>query len=120
MESPAMTNMDVLGFLVEMVPLTQFLFFAPVSSSWRTTWGQRPAWTSYTTADTSVTQLQYSFECGLSRDCSALCSTMARLGELEALQCARENGCFWDWKTCQAAAGAGHLELLQWARQSGC
>ncbi|CAM9392547.1 unnamed protein product, partial [Hapterophycus canaliculatus] len=66
--------------------------------------------------NTSVSQLQYSFQCGLPRDCSTTCAVLARLGKLELLQCARENGCPWNWRTCHEAAGAGHLAVLQWAR----
>lgn len=45
-DSPAMTSIDILGGLVEFVPETQFLFFAPVSRSWKTAWGRRSTCTS--------------------------------------------------------------------------
>ena len=45
---------------------------------------------------------------------------VAEEGCLELLQWARENGCPWDFRTCEAAARGGHLEVLQWAREHGC
>lgn len=62
-----MTKVDVLSCLVEFVASKQFLFFAPLSSSWKVAWGQRPKMTSFVKPDSSVSQLRESFECGLSR-----------------------------------------------------
>jgi len=44
----------------------------------------------------------------------------AKTGQLEVLKWAREHGCPWDARTCEAAAESGHTELLQWAREHGC
>ena len=41
------------------------------------------------------------------------CAWIARPGNLEVLQWARENGCAWDSHTCACAAEGGHLEVLQ-------
>ena len=48
------------------------------------------------------------------------CAWIARPGNLEVLQWARENGCAWDRHTCACAAEGGHLEVLQWAHANGC
>jgi hypothetical protein len=45
---------------------------------------------------------------------------VARLGYLNIIQWARENGCGWDSLTCSGAAQGGHLEVLKWARENGC
>ncbi|CAN0527144.1 unnamed protein product, partial [Scytosiphon promiscuus] len=36
-------------------------------------------------------------------------------GKLEPLQCARENGCVWNYTTSFSAARGGHLAVLKWA-----
>lgn len=116
-ESAALTRLDVLGTLVQFVPEKQFLFFATVSRGWRSVWGQRPKTTSYATEDSSLSQLRYSFDHGLPRDRVGVCSAIARLGNLELLKWAREQGCPWDSSTCSAAARSGNLGMLQWLRE---
>jgi len=37
-----------------------------------------------------------------------------------ALKWAREHGCPWNHRTCEAAVAGGHTELLRWARAHGC
>ena len=115
-----MTNTDVLSCLVEFVAEKQFLFFAPVSRSWRTAWGKRPSSTSFVTQDSSVSQLRYSFLCGLPRDNIGVCNRLARLGKLEQLRFARQNGCVFNVETSSEAASSGHLPTLKYLRQSGC
>lgn len=61
----------------------------------------------------SVAQLRYSLRCGLPRDRRTIWKALAREGMLRPLQCARENGCFWDTETCSEAAGRGHLAAVQ-------
>lgn len=56
-ENPAETNEDVVGQLVEFAPRKSFLFFTPVSKTWRAAWGQAPARetvTSQVSPDSSV------------------------------------------------------------------
>jgi len=48
------------------------------------------------------------------------CNTLARAGNLEVLQWAREHGCPLRAGTCRAAAECGHLEVLKWAREQDC
>ena len=36
------------------------------------------------------------------------------------LRWAREHGCPWDQRTCEAAAGSGHLDVVRWAWERGC
>lgn len=115
-----MTKIDVLRCLVEFVPEKQFLFFAPVSSSWKAAWGLRSQLTSFVTPDLSPSQVRYSFACDLPRDHLAICNMLARLGDRECLQFAREYGCPWDEGTCDQAVEGGHLSVLRWARQNGC
>src|SRR5580658_9215216 len=45
---------------------------------------------------------------------------VAKLGYLNIIQWARENGCDWDSSTCSDAARGDHLEVLKWARGNGC
>src|SRR5580698_31880 len=45
---------------------------------------------------------------------------VAKLGYLNIIQWARENGCDWDFRTCSCAAKGGYLEVLKWAHENGC
>lgn len=65
----------------------QFLFFAPVSQSWRVTWGRRQTLTRFATTDSSTSQLKHSFECGLPTDRFEACQRLARLGKLGPTVC---------------------------------
>jgi len=49
-----------------------------------------------------------------------VCSTAALKGYLNIVIWARENGCSWNNRTCENAARQGHLEVLKWARENGC
>jgi hypothetical protein len=59
-------------------------------------------------------------------DGGSFCVAAAAGGQLEALRCAGELGCAWQWDLCLAswdrrtcavaASGGGHLAVLQWAR----
>lgn len=120
MESPAMTNLDILGRLVLFVPEKQFLFFSPVSKAWRAAWGTRRTLTSAVSTDSSASQIRYSIECGLPRDSEVVCIALEQSGKPEALKCARESGLSWGVFTSVVAAAAGHLHALRWARQNGC
>ncbi|CAM9450385.1 unnamed protein product [Pylaiella littoralis] len=91
-ESSAMTNMDILASLLQFVPDKRFLFFASVSRSWRKAWGKRGTLTAHVSPDSSVAQLQFSFEIGLPRCRQKLCASIAGFDKLELLQCAREHG----------------------------
>lgn len=115
-----MTNLDILGTLVQFVPETQFMFFATVSRGWRSVWGQRRKVTSYVTEHSSPSLLRYSFENGLPQDEVGVCSAIARLGKLELLKYAREEGCPWDEQTCLEAAKGGFVEVLKYAYESKC
>ncbi|CAN0086929.1 unnamed protein product [Ectocarpus sp. 12 AP-2014] len=117
--SSAMTNRNILVGLAQLVPDNQFLFFAPVATGWRAAW-HRPAITAHVTPDTTMSQLQHSFECGLPRNHTGLCAALARLGKLNLLACAVGVGCPMNAKVCASAALGGHLKVLQWARRVGC
>eukprot|EP00752_Nemacystus_decipiens_P005755 g5206.t1 len=119
-ESPVTTSADILSHLVQFVSEKQFLFFAPVSKSWKAAWGQRSAFTNYVTAETSMSQLRYGRACGLPREDVDWCTMSARVGNLEVLRWARRFGCPWDEETCTLAARGGHIALLLWARRAGC
>src|SRR5580698_3081438 len=47
-------------------------------------------------------------------------NSVAKLGYLNIVQWARENGCDWNSSTCSYAAKGGHLEVLKWAHENGC
>ena len=49
-----------------------------------------------------------------------ICAIAARLGNLDCLQYAHENGCEWNHYTCSAAAGRRHMHCLQYAHENGC
>ena len=45
---------------------------------------------------------------------------ICKLGLLDWLKFAHENGCGWNSSTCEIAAGEGHLECLKYLHQHGC
>lgn len=113
------TTANLIGCVLEFVDKENYLFFGVVSRAWLHAWHFRPRRTRPVTLDRSASQLLQLFECGLSRSV-AVCSAMARLGNLQLLQWALLNRCPWNaWVTCEAAAG-GHLNVLSWAVTNGC
>lgn len=119
MENPLMEGGDITSYLLEFVDDNEFLFFALVSRGWRTAWGRRPTVTKALTTYSTVSQLLFSFECGLGPS-AALCDTAARLGRLDLLQIARARGCPFGLKTSANAAEAGHITILKYLRRNGC
>lgn len=116
----AMANTDILQYLAEFITPKQYIFLAPVSKAWREAWGERPAVTVYATADSSVSQLQYSFDCNLPLHRVQVCAVLARVGSVAVMKFARASGCVWDHTTSAEAARAGALDVLRWASQAGC
>lgn len=94
---------DILSYLAGFVDSNGLLFFTSVSRDWRRAWGyQRPTATAVLTANTSVSQLLCSVKCGLDRT-AAVCGSIAELGKLDLLECAKENGFPWDETTSSSA-----------------
>ncbi|CAM9422068.1 unnamed protein product, partial [Hapterophycus canaliculatus] len=133
MESPAVTHMDILGTLLLFVPEKQFLFFAPVSRSWRDAWHglqqprggrrrRRGTSTARVTRHTSAHQWRYSLANGLRAEGVDWCTAAARVGNLALVKWLRGGKKRHPWGpvTCAAAAGGGHLAVLRWLRENGC
>lgn len=118
-ENPLQTKTDIISHVAEFVQDNQYLFFASVSKDWRSRWGQRPKVTRAVSADTSVVQLRYSFDCGLQRS-QRVSEAAARLGKMDLLLSARARDCGCDETTCAAAAAAGGLRILEFLRAKGC
>ena len=120
---PLHTNRDVMTVLAELLS-NQHLFFAGVSKEWRHAWGKRPKTTRAITAETSPSQLQWSFDGGLgkySRIRQHLAEHIAEhCGGVDVLRCAYLNGCPIPEKACFKAAARGKLEMVQWALGGGC
>lgn len=115
---PCTTNVDVITHVSGFVDDKDFLFFALVCKTWKNVWGQRPTNTKAVTPTTSVSQLSYSFGCGL-RPTTTVCAAAIEIGRLDLLRCARANQCPWQGDLCELAAEAGDLDLLQWSRTRG-
>jgi hypothetical protein len=49
-----------------------------------------------------------------------VCTEASKIGNLECLRYAHENGCWWDIWTCAYAAENGYLECLKYAHENGC
>ena len=49
-----------------------------------------------------------------------LCYYAAKTGQLDVLQWARQNNCYWTVWTCTDAAENGHLHILQWLHEHNC
>ena len=124
----------------------QLAVFAGVSKEWRNGWENLPRLTQAITADTSVSQLQWSFDSGL-RNRPMLGIHIAEHCGVDCLKCAHSNGCglpngacfntpvkgnletiqwalgdnrFWRQLFCEAAAAGGSLYFLQWAQAKDC
>lgn len=63
--------------------------------------------------------LRYARETGCPWD-EKVCEAAAYIGRLDCLRYARENGCPWNEKTCEGAAFGGSLDCLRYARENGC
>lgn len=104
------------------MPDNQYIFFVSVCRMWRNIWprhhGSRKV-TRAVTVDTTVSQLQFSIDWDLPRT-PKVCTAIAKLGRLDLLQCARQNGLPWDKSTCSAAARGGHYDVLTWAWMHAC
>lgn len=107
MANPLVANVDVVIDLAEFVDEKQYLFFAPVSTTWNMAWGQRPKTTCAVTAHTTVPQLVQSLMSGLEQG-KAVCRVAARLGRLDLLKCARLYGCPWP-SNCTAKLQRGGI-----------
>lgn len=138
-------NRDVISLLAKLLS-DQYVFFASVSRDWRNAWGDLPKLTQAVTADTSVSQLHWSFFVGLKK-VGVISERIVEHCGVDILQCASYHGCVltfpacvkavaleriemiaWalndDWSLrdhlCSAAATAGSLRILKWARAKGC
>lgn len=77
--------------LVELLS-NQYASFAGVSREWRNGWGDLPKTTQAISADTTVSQLQLSFDGGLRRR-PTVCEHIADHCSVDVLKCAHANGC---------------------------
>ena len=139
------TNEDVMTLLAELLS-NQYAFFAGVSKAWSKAWKGLPKTTQAITADTSISQLQWSFDAGLRRR-PMVCQHIAEHCGVEIMQYAHSvgcdvplNACFpaaargtldmiiwaldqnggWRKDLCRAAAAGGNLRILQWAHANNC
>lgn len=110
---PLQSNRDVMTVLANLLS-NQYVFFAGVSKDWRSACGHLPKLTQAITADTSVSQLQWSFDCGLSKG-AMVSERIAEHCNIEVLQCAHSNGCVLFAEACYKAAARGDLEMIEWA-----
>ncbi|CAB1096871.1 unnamed protein product [Ectocarpus sp. CCAP 1310/34] len=102
-ENVAVTNMDIVRGLARFVADKQFLFFAPVSRSWRARGGSGRR-----------------FACGLARGGVDWCSTTARAVNLDLLRWATKQGYPWTRSLSAAAAEGGNIAALEWLKENGC
>lgn len=83
-EHPLVTNMDILRTLAGIIDDEEYMFFALVSTGWRNAWAaDRPRVTRAVSAHCTVSQLEYSFACGLRRSVG-VCTAVARLGKMKS------------------------------------
>ena len=95
------------------------LHFVSACKGWKACWGDRPSVTRAITSDTSIAQLRFSFDCGLTRS-GKFSTACAASGRLDLLAHARASGYGSDEETCAAAAAAGSLPILEFLRANGC
>lgn len=70
----------------------QYAFFAEVSTDWRDAWGAHMKTTQAITADTSVSQLKWSFDGGLTKG-ALVSERIAEHCNVELLRYAHSKGC---------------------------
>ena len=119
MESPLQNNTNIASHLAEFVPPDQFLHFVSACKGWKACWGDRPSVTRAITSDTSIAQLRFSFDCGLTWS-GKFSTACAASGRLDLLAHARASGCGSGEETCATAAAAGSLPILEFLRAKGC
>lgn len=107
------SNRDVMTLLAELLS-NQHASFAGVSKEWRGAWGSLPKTTQAIMADTSLGQLQHSFDIGLTKT-QVVCERIAEHCGVEILQCAHANGCPLTYPTLFMAAARGKLDMIKWA-----
>ena len=90
----------------------QYAFFADVSIDWKNACGELPKITEAITADTTVSQLQWSLDAGLSK--GGVRVRVAEYSGLDVLQCAVPNGCMLTLVALFAAADGGDQETIEW------
>lgn len=121
MDNPLVEKEDVVSHMSEFVGEDEHLFFILVCRVWHDKWSlhHNHTVTRAVTADTTVSQLQFSIDHALCRT-TKVCKAIAELGRLDLLKCARQNGLPWDKGTCSAAASGGHYDVLTWAWVHSC
>ena len=107
---PLHTNQDVMALLAKLLS-DQYGFFASISKEWRDAWGDLPKRTRAITADTSVSQLQESFDGGLKKQ-PIVCDHIVEHCDVAILQFAHSNGCRLSEKAFSKAAARGKLEIF--------
>lgn len=121
-ESSLHRNGDILAILAGLLS-NQYAFFAEVSKDWRDAWGDMPKTTSAITTYTSVSQLRWSFDSGLTDPRTSrpmICERITEHCSLDVLRCAHSNGCALLPKGCFKAAARGNLKIIQWAIDNNC
>ena len=142
---PLQGNGDIMTLLADLLS-NQYAFFAEVSRDWRNACDHLPRLTQAITADTSVSQLEWSFDSGLSKfgmvseriaeHCNTellrfahsngcvlfaeACYKAAARGDLEMIEWAIDQNSGWRYVVCRAAAAGGHLHILKWAHDINC
>ena len=94
-------------------------FVAGVSKEWRNAWGDFPKSTQAITADTTVSQLQWSFDGGLKK-VAVVCERIAEHCDVGILQYANSKGCPVSRRAFFTAAARGNFEMIQWALGENC
>lgn len=83
-----------------------------MSKEWRNAWGDLPKTTQFTIAETSVYQLQWSFDAGIMKN-HIVCERIAQHCGVEVLQCAYSNGCRLSDAACSKAAARENFAMIQ-------
>ena len=103
-----LTHRDAMTLLAELL-FNQLVCFTGVSKEWRRIWGNLPKLTRATTADTSISQLQWSFDSG-DRKIYILRPFIAEHCEVDILRCPLSKGCGFDQNGCFMAAAKAKLK----------
>lgn len=102
---------DVMTLLAELLS-NQHAFFAGVSKDWRNAWGGLPKITRAITVDTSISQLRWCFDAGLTKG-PAVLENIAEFCTVKILQYAFSNRYYLTDAACYKAVANGKIDMTQ-------
>ena len=109
---------DINSEILEYVPPGGYIFFAPVSRSWSSSWdrSRRELITDVQRVDMSLSQIRECIDFGSETVTLEMLKTVAESGELALLKrmCLMRDCLIKDGKVLTSAVSSGNLEMVKW------